>query len=238
STIEPSLRRAVGVVRVSRLGDDPVSPSEQAERIQQACARDGLALVATLDETNVSGGAALERRHGLRQAVERVEAGQADVVVVAYFDRLVRSLAVQREVVERIEQAGGAIVAVDVGEVRADTASRWLSSTMLGMVAEYHRRVTAERTREAQVRAIAEGRPTFAQIPPGLRRRKDGRLEPHPTEARVILDAFKLRAEGATVREVRAFLREHGIERSHYGTQAILRSRMYLGELHFGALHN
>jgi DNA invertase Pin-like site-specific DNA recombinase len=70
-----SLRRAVGVVRVSRLGDDPVSPSEQAERIQQACARDGLTLVSTVDETNVSGGAPLERRHGLRQAVELVESG-------------------------------------------------------------------------------------------------------------------------------------------------------------------
>ena len=46
-----------------------------------------------------------------------VEAGEADVVVVAYFDRLVRSLAVQAEVVERVEQAGGAILAVDVGEV-------------------------------------------------------------------------------------------------------------------------
>ncbi|TML72285.1 MAG: recombinase family protein, partial [Actinobacteria bacterium] len=70
----------------------------------------------------------------MRRAVAILEAGEAGVVVVAYFDRLVRSLAVQREVVERVEQAGGAIVAVDVGEVRADTASRWLSSPMLGMV--------------------------------------------------------------------------------------------------------
>ncbi len=232
------MRRAVGVVRVSRLGDDPVSPSEQAERIQQACARDDLTLVTTLDETNVSGGAPLERRHGLRRAVELVESGQADVVVVAYFDRLVRSLAVQREVVERIEQAGGAIVAVDVGEVRSDTASRWLSSTMLGMVAEYHRRVTAERTSEAKRRAIADGRPTFPNIPPGLHQRKDGRLEPHPTEATIVRDAFDLRASGATVREVREFLRENGIERSFHGVQAMLTSRMYLGELRFGDLVN
>lgn len=238
STIETSSRRAIGVVRVSRLGDDPVSPSEQAERIQQACERDGLALIATLDETNVSGGSPLERRHGLRQAVELVEAKQADVVVVAYFDRLVRSLQVQREVVDRIEQAGGAIIAVDIGEVRADTASRWLSSTMLGMVAEYHRRVTAERTAEAKRRAIADGRPTFANIPPGLRQRDDGRLEPHPDEATIVRDAFELRASGAPVREVREYLREHGIERSFHGVQAMLTSRMYLGELRFGELVN
>jgi DNA invertase Pin-like site-specific DNA recombinase len=234
-----SLRRAVGVVRVSRLNDDDaVSPSEQAERIRQACARDGLELVATLDELNVSGGAPLSRRHGLRQAVELIEARQADVVIVAYFDRLIRSLRVQAEVLERVERAGGAVVAVDVGEVRVDTASRWLSSTMLGMVAEYHRRVTAERTAEAKRRAIDDGRPPFPNIPPGYRQRDDGRLEPHPTEATIVRDAFALRATGVPVREVRDFLRANGIERSFHGVQAMLTSRIYLGELHFGALAN
>jgi hypothetical protein len=32
----------------------------------------------------------------------------------------------QAEVVDRVEKAGGAILAVDAGEVRADTASRGL----------------------------------------------------------------------------------------------------------------
>ena len=54
---------------------------------------------------NVSSGAPLERRHGLRRAVELVESGQAEVVVVAYFNGLGGSLEVQREVVDRIEQA-------------------------------------------------------------------------------------------------------------------------------------
>ena len=113
-----------------------MSPREQLERIQSVAERDGLKLVDTIEELDVSGGAPLAKRPGLRRAVELVEAGDANVMVVAYFDRLVRSLAVQAEVVERIEKAGGAILAVDVGEVRADTASRWLSSTMLGLVAE------------------------------------------------------------------------------------------------------
>jgi site-specific DNA recombinase len=109
---------------------------------------------------------------------------------------------------------------------------------MLGMVAEYHRRVTAERTSEAKRRAIADGRPAFPNVPPGLRQRDDGRLEPHPTEARVVHDAFKLRAGGATVREVREFLRANGIERSYHGVQSLLTSRMMIGELHFGELVN
>jgi site-specific DNA recombinase len=235
-------RRAVGVSRVSRVGGREgeafVSPREQVQRIGDACARDGLELLKTLEERDVSGGAPLSKRHGLREAVEMVEAGEAEVVVVAYFDRLVRSLTVQAEVVERIERAGGAILAVDVGEVRADTAGRWLSSTMLGMVAEYHRRVTAERTADAKRRAVERGVPPFDRIPPGYRRRADRTVEKDPKVAKVVAEGFRMRAAGATIVEVRAYLRKNGVERSFHGVQAMLGSRFYIGELAFGELVN
>lgn len=106
-----SKRRAVGVVRVSRVGDRDgerfVSPSEQAERIRSACERDGLRLVEVIEELDVSGGTPLAERPGLRRAVEMVEAGAADVIVVAFLDRVVRSVAIQAEVVGRVEAAGG-----------------------------------------------------------------------------------------------------------------------------------
>jgi site-specific DNA recombinase len=237
-----SSRRAVGVVRVSRVGDRDgerfVSPAEQRERIRTACERDGLKVVDVLEELDVSGGAPLARRPGLSRAVELVEGGEADVVVVAYLDRLVRSLTVQAEVVERIEKAGGAILAVDVGQVTNGTAGQWLSGTLLGAVAEYARRVTAERTADAKRRAVERGVPPFPNIPPGYQQRDDGRLEPHPEEAPVIAEAFRRRDLGATIAEVRAYLREHGIERSYHGVQALLGSRLYLGELRFGETVN
>ena len=236
-----SVRKAVGVVRVSRVGDRDgdrfVSPKEQLERIRSVSERDGLKLVDTIEELDVSGGAPLARRAGLRRAVEMVEAGEAQVVVVAYFDRLVRSLTVQAEVVERVEAAGGAILAVDVGEVRADTAGRWLSSTMLGLVAEYARRSTSERTADAKRRAVMRGVPPFPNIPPGYQRRADGTLKPDKY-AEAVTQAFELRAGGATIAEVRAHLTARGISRSFHGTQALLQSRIPLGELHFGALSN
>ena len=236
-----SVRKAVGVVRVSRVGDRDgdrfVSPKEQLERIRSVSERDGLNLVDTIEELDVSGGAPLARRAGLRRAVEMVEAGEAQVVVVAYFDRLVRSLTVQAEVVERVEAAGGAILAVDVGEVRADTAGRWLSSTMLGLVAEYARRSTSERTADAKRRAVLRGVPPFPNIPPGYTRRSDGTLKPDKN-AVAVTQAFELRAAGATIMDVRAHLTANGITRSFHGTQALLQSRIPLGEIHFGALVN
>jgi site-specific DNA recombinase len=243
STItSPSVKRAVGVVRVShvggRSGEQFVSPSEQADRIRTACERDGFDLVDTFEELDVSGGAALAKRPGLRRAVAMVEAGEAEIVIVSFFDRLVRSLKVQLEVAERVERAGGSIIALDVGVIGVGATGK-LTAQFLGAVAEYHRNVTGERTMEAKRRAIARGVPTFAKIPPGYRRRdEDGRLEQDPETAIAVTDAFRLRAAGATVMQVREHLREHGVERSFHGVQSMLTSRMYLGELNFGALVN
>ncbi|HYB30412.1 MAG TPA: hypothetical protein VEF89_27650, partial [Solirubrobacteraceae bacterium] len=38
--------------------------------------------------------------------------------------------------------------------------------------------------------------------------------------------------------EIQAWLAENGIDRALSGVAWMLRSRMYLGEIHFGALHN
>lgn len=235
------MRVARGIVRVSRRagreGESFVSPTDQAKRIREACERDGLELAGIAEEIEVSGGIPLEKREGLRDAVEAVEAGEAQVVVVAYFDRLIRSLRVQGEVVSRVEAAGGQVLALDVGAVSEKTASQWLSGTMLGAVAEYHRRSTAERSAEAQADAVARGVLPFPNIPPGYHRGADGRLEPNDG-APVVARAFAMRSKGATIAEVRSFLRDHGIKRSYHGTSSLLSSRVVLGEIHFGKLVN
>lgn len=217
-----------------RSGESFASPGEQRARIQAACERDGLELVDVLPEQNVSGGAPLAKRPGLSRAVQMIEQGEADVIVAAYLDRIVRSLSVQAEVVQRVEQAGGAVLAVDVGRLANGSVGSWLSGTMLGAVAEYHRRATAERTEDAKRRAVERGVPPFPNVPPGYRKREDGRLEPDPETAPIVAQAFELRASGATIMDVRAFLHEHGIDRSLHGVCALLGSRIVLGELRFG----
>ncbi len=231
-------RRAVGVVRVSerkgREGESFISPGQQRDRIAHVCRHEGLDLVDTLDEIDVSGGTALDRRKGLRVAVEMVEQNQADVVVVAYFDRLVRSLTVQAEVLERVEKAGGRVVAADVGEVRQDTAARWLSATMLGMVSEYYRRTTGERARAAQVRAVEQGRPPI-KLPPGLLRDGDEIVIDEPA-AMVVREAVTMRANGETFAAIREYLRDNGIDRSYHGVQTLLSSRLLVGDIVFGEM--
>ena len=241
--------KAVGVVRVSRVKDDSVaSLNEQRERIENACEREGLALAHddVFEEPDVSGGKALEQRPGLSKAVAMVEAGEAGTIVVAYFDRLVRSLAVQAEVVSRVEAAGGRILSVDVGQITNGSAGQWLSGNVLGLVSEYQRRTTAERTQDAKRRAIADGIPTFAHIPPGFYRPRDADgkllrvpLEHDPATAAPMRAVWEKRSHGASIEECRTWLREeHNIKVTYSQLTGIFRSRIYLGELHFGELVN
>jgi site-specific DNA recombinase len=225
-------------VRVShvggRAGETFVSPDDQEKRIRAACRRDGLRLSLVIPEMDVSGGAPLARREGLSRAVELVEAGKVDTIVVAYMDRLVRSVAVQLELVGRVEEAGGTILTLDHGALTNGNATQRLSATMLGAVNEYQRNLVAERTQEAKARAVARGVAPFPNVPFWLRRGEGERLEHDPETAPLALEALQLRAGGETIMEVRAFLARHGIRLSFNGTRTFLTSRLLLGELHFG----
>ena len=104
--------RDVVVVRVSEKGDREDehfhSPEVQIEAARRWAKDRGERLVASpIPEIDVSGKLPLSRRPGLLAAIEMIEAGRADQLVVAYFDRLVRSLKVQLEVIERVEGGRG-----------------------------------------------------------------------------------------------------------------------------------
>lgn len=229
--------KAVGIVRQSRGREESLSPAQQRERIEGFCEREGFALLAVHEEIDFSGfKLALHQRHGLRAAVEAVEDGSAAVVIVAYFDRLFRNLTVQREVIDRVESAGGRLFAADVGQVSAATAGQWMSSTMLGVVSEYYSRTVRERSGEGQRMGMAAGKLMHGIAVPGYRI-EDGRLVPSE-DAPTIVEAFEMRADGATIMEVRDFLRQRGIKRGFSGVQRLFSNRTYLGELHFGKLSN
>lgn len=134
---------AVGIVRQSRGRDESLSPAEQRERIAALCEREGLRLAAVHEEIDVSGfKSALPERHGLSAALHAIEDGTARVLVVAYFDRLFRRMAVQAEVVARVEAA----------QVRLDTAI----ATLADLDAEPAALATLRELRDERDRLQAE----------------------------------------------------------------------------------
>lgn len=140
--------------------------------------------------------------------------------------------------VERVEAADGQVLAVDVGRVTNGSAGQCLSATMLGAVSEYHRRNTKQWLSEVQERAVARGALPWSRTPLGYRRLEDGTLQVEPDEAALIVRAFEVRAEGASITQIREMLKSHGVERSHRGVQVMLANRVYLGEVRFGELVN
>jgi DNA invertase Pin-like site-specific DNA recombinase len=232
---------AIGVVRVSQVrgrnGEDFASPEDQRERISAECDRRDMRLVETIEELDVPGGTPLKQREGMRAAIEAVEEGSADAIVVAYFDRLVRSLRIQEEILERVESAGGRVLAVDLGEVSGKTSAQWLSTTLVGAVNQYHGKVLAERVSAAQKRAIARGVAPWAGTTPGYTRNEDKVFEPDET-APAVAEAFRMRGDGKPLSEIRRYLAEHGVKRCLAAVGRLFHDRAVLGELHFGNLVN
>lgn len=235
-------RRAIGVTRVSVEGGREehrlYSYDTQAEAIAVSCERQGLELLHVGRERAVSGGAVLDDRPELSRALLAVESGDADVIVAAYFDRFFRSLAVQAEVIERVERAGGELLALDHGRLTNGTAAERLQSNVFGAVAQFYREQAGEKSRAGQAAAVARGAVPWSRTSLGYRRREDGTLEPNPGEVPLVRRCFEMRLDGASLSAIRAMLREHGVVRSPRGVQQLLESPIVLGEIRFGTLVN
>jgi hypothetical protein len=105
-------------------------------------------------------------------------------------------------------------------------------------VFQYFAEITGEKVTAAQARAVARGVYPHPRIPAGYVRGENGVLVVEPAAAKLVVQAFRRRDRGASLVEIQALLAEHGIERALSGVSWMLRSRMYLGEIHFGELHN
>jgi DNA invertase Pin-like site-specific DNA recombinase len=238
------MRRAIGIVRVSQRQDDSGhSPEVQVRAmLKQAEDADFTLTLADIWDENVdgngtvrpaSGGATLADRPKLRAAVEAIERGGASVIVAERFDRLFRDLDVQREVIRRVEAAGGRLVTA-AGKISHATAEAELHANLNGSIAQYTKRTAMERSRDAVIIAIRDGVVPWPKVTPGYLCGEDGRFYPDPKRRGAVAKAFEMRAGGATVKQIVAFLRAKGIDISYNGVVGLLRSRVVLGEIHFG----
>jgi len=255
---------AVGVIRVSEVGDRAArprrtttdrqrraprtarsrrpeqfkSPIEQRQRIEDTCRRENLELAEVFTELDISGRKPLAKRKGLLPALQAIERGYARVLIVGYFDRLCRSLDVQRAVLERVEKAGGRVLAVDFGEVQTKSAAQWLSATVVGAMAEYQSRSVGERLASTQKMAIEDGL-AIGSIPLGYSEDPEShRLVIHEAEAKLVREAFEMRAEGKSYNAIRNHLAAGGVQRGINSIRKMFGRRTYLGELAHGKHRN
>lgn len=206
---DPSI--AVALVRVST--EEQVNgPGAQRDAIERYAAAQGLQVARWFEELGVSGGAALERRAGLWDAVATAKRLRAGVFIVAKLDRLARDQVAALLLERELEAAGIRLVTAD-GAGNGDGPEAKLLRSMLSAIAEYERSIIAARTRAALQARKRRGLRGPGSLPYGRRLGADGvTLEDEPTEAAIVARVRAERAGGRTLTAIAAGLEADGIQ--------------------------
>lgn len=194
--------RAFGYIRVSTAeqADSGAGLDAQRRAIETACAAKDWELIAVVEDAGVSGGS-LSRRPGMAEALARLGAGEADVIVAAKLDRFSRSVADFARLIDRADRGRWAIAALDV-DIDMTTPSGELMAMVIAAMAQYERRLIGQRTRDA----LAERRAAGVRL---------GRPSVLPSE--VVERIVARRAQGASMSAIARELNADGVPTAHGG---------------------
>lgn len=149
--------RVCGYIRVStsEQADSGAGLEAQRAAIEAEAERRGWDLVCVFEDAGASG-KSMSGRPGLQEALEAVESGQANALVVAKLDRLSRSLLDFAGIVERARTKGWNLVCLDIGIDLSTPAGEMLAGT-LAVFAQFERRLIGQRTKDALAVKRAQG---------------------------------------------------------------------------------
>lgn len=222
------------VIRVSHVGNRDVdsdrfrSVADQESEIRRAIEARGDTVHVLPPELDVSGGVELERRPALYEAVTGVEQGRYGGLVIAYMSRMGRDLRVLLEAWERIENAGGRVFTVREG-IDSSTAAGRMQRNLLAAVDAGQREQAAENFEHQRRSSVERGIWKVRQAPRGYVRDPETRKLVPSGQADEIRTLFRDRAARVPVIEL---ARRYGMTAS--GIRAIVRNRVYLGEVRQG----
>lgn len=153
---QPDPSTVVAYLRVSteEQADSGLGLAAQRATIEAEAERRGWSIVNFHVDAGVSG-KSLDRP-GLAAALDDVEEGRAAAVVAAKLDRLSRSVIGFAGLMERAQQGGWGLVAIDVA-VDTSTASGEAMANMMASFAQLERRLIGERTKAALAAKKAQG---------------------------------------------------------------------------------
>jgi site-specific DNA recombinase len=234
----------LGYVRVSRVGgregESFISTDVQRERIEGYARSQGHAVVEW--ETDLDQPGSRIERPGFQRALEAVERGQVEGIIVAKLDRFARSVAGAAKALERLEAVNGTLVAVDVGMDTTTSAGNLMRNVLMAL-AEFELERIRESWEAARNHAIARGVHISNRPAVGYLRGDDGRLVPDPVAAPVIQEVFRRRASGESLSRLCDYLNE-SLPKDNEGAwsittvTSILQRRVYLGEAYAGEIVN
>ena len=204
-------RRGIALIRVSMVGgrEDLISPELQTTAIESYAQRKNIRIVDRVEALDESGSQERSKWwRTLESVVSRVEAGEADVVVVWKFSRMARHRKRWALTVDRIEVAGGSLESA-TEDVDTTTSTGRLTRGMLAELAAWEAEVKGEQWKEVKERrarlGLGTGKPRFGyQI-------IDKRYVPHPVEGPLLAECYERVVNGEGIRSVALWLNTQGV---------------------------
>ena len=195
--------RALGYCRVStdEQGDSGLGMEAQTATIRREVEHRGWTLEAI--HSDVASGKSIKRRPDLALALDALDAGQADVLVVAKLDRLSRSVPDFASMLARCARGGWALNVCDLG-VDTTTPNGKMVAQIMMVLAEWEREVIGSRTKDAlaaaRERGTVLGRPVSTSV-----------------EAEALIRV--LRGSGESLGAVARALNDHAVPTAHGGSR-------------------
>ena len=208
------MTKAIGYIRVSteKQADHGVSIEAQTEKLKAYAMLYDIDLVDLVIE---QGSAKCLQREGLQSALSRLEAGEAEALIVVKLDRLTRSVADLGKLVDTYFQN---FALLSVGEqIDTRSAAGRLVLNVLASVSQWEREVIGERTSAAMQHMRNQNQYTGGKPPYGYDL-VDGELIENENEQQVIKLVAKYKAAGLSYRKIAAVIDEAG-HKSRTGNQ-------------------
>jgi DNA invertase Pin-like site-specific DNA recombinase len=128
----------------------------QRAAIQAEAAHRGWELLCIIGEDAGASGKSLERP-GVKRALAELDAGNADILLIAKLDRLTRSNLDGATVMAQAKAGGWSLVACDTSGIDMSTPVGEIVTTILVGMATFERRLIGERTKAALAEKKAAG---------------------------------------------------------------------------------
>lgn len=209
-TRQGDAKMVIGLIRVSTT-EQLNGPEAQRVELELWCKTHDAELVAVYEERGVSGGAPLDRRPILMDAIAALRDHGAGVLLVSKRDRLARDVVVSAVVEKLVERNGAAVVTAN-GAGNGNGPEAQLMRTILDAFAQFERSLIKARTRAALAVKRSRGERLGGHLPYGKELAADGRhLAPNQDEQEAARVAREHRAAGRSLRWIARHLESRGI---------------------------
>jgi site-specific DNA recombinase len=166
-----------------------------------------LEVVAEYRDEGISGTKGLDKRKGLKQALDDAQENKYDFLIAAALDRLARKTSLLLSLWESFEDADISIVCVKE-RIDTSTAVGRLMRTVVAAIAEFEAENIAARTRGGrEERGKIDGE-MGGRMPYGYARTVDGDVIVVPAEAATVREIFGLDRLGWSLRKIMRHLNE------------------------------